>query len=315
MLDLFDERPEFDREQLASRLGAMAREGIFIGGSSWKYEGWLGQIYSRERYLTRGRFSKKLFEETCLAEYATVFPTVCGDFAFYQFPTEQFWAKLFSHVPQGFRFVFKVPEEITCRVFPQTTRYGAQGGRENPSFLNAEIFQHMFLDALEPYRDRIGLFIFEFGTFPKRVMASAGEFVDRLSPFLAQLPDGWRYSVEVRNQEFLVPEYFESLRARNVAHVFNAWTRMPELPEQLNIPGSRTADFQVCRALLRQGRTYDDAVNLLAPYTRVQDVNERARQGMRELIHIAREERKTTFLFVNNRLEGNSPGTIVSILD
>ena len=88
---LFDERGSFDRGGLAEKLRALAAQNIFIGGSSWKYEGWLGQIYTRERYLTRGKFSQKQFEQECLREYAETFPTVCGDFAFYQFPTPEFW--------------------------------------------------------------------------------------------------------------------------------------------------------------------------------------------------------------------------------
>jgi hypothetical protein len=32
---------------------------VYFGTSSWKYEGWLGSIYTPERYLTRGKFSKK----------------------------------------------------------------------------------------------------------------------------------------------------------------------------------------------------------------------------------------------------------------
>ncbi|MGD0778982.1 MAG: hypothetical protein ABSC05_39900, partial [Candidatus Solibacter sp.] len=59
---LFEDPLAFPRERLAERLRQLAAENIFIGGSSWKYEGWLGQIYSRDRYLSRGRFSKKLFE-------------------------------------------------------------------------------------------------------------------------------------------------------------------------------------------------------------------------------------------------------------
>ena len=84
---LFDEPSAFDRDALAGRLRRLSAEGIYIGGSSWKYEGWIGQVYSRANYLSRGRFSRPLFEATCLQEYAQTFPTVCGDFAFYQFPT------------------------------------------------------------------------------------------------------------------------------------------------------------------------------------------------------------------------------------
>jgi len=43
-LPLFDPSPDFDRGALASRLSMLAQEGIWIGTSSWKYEGWFGQI-------------------------------------------------------------------------------------------------------------------------------------------------------------------------------------------------------------------------------------------------------------------------------
>ena len=35
---------------------------------------------------------------------------------------------------------------------------------------------------------------------------------------------------------------------------------MPDLPVQIAIPDSRTADFMVCRALLKRGRPYEEAV-------------------------------------------------------
>ena len=50
----------------------------------------------RSRYLTRNKFSKAKFEQACLEEYCQTFPTVCGDLTFYQFPSEQYWAKLFD---------------------------------------------------------------------------------------------------------------------------------------------------------------------------------------------------------------------------
>ncbi|HTQ55685.1 MAG TPA: DUF72 domain-containing protein, partial [Bryobacteraceae bacterium] len=258
---LFDEPSTFDRDTLAERLRRLADEGIFIGGSSWKYEGWLGQIYSRSNYLSRGKFSRKLFESTCLKEYALTFPTVCGDFAFYQFPTQEFWARLFANVPEGFRFAFKVPEQITCRVFPVHARYGAMAGKDNETFLDPHVFEEMFVRPLLPHQSKTALLIFEFGAFGRRSFAGVIEFVERLDPFLAQLPPEFRYAVEIRNPEFLDREYFACLRAHHVAHVYNAWSKMPELRHQMAIPDSVTADFQVCRALLRQGRVYEEAVD------------------------------------------------------
>ena len=314
---LFDLDPPiaFDRGGLRDRLHKLAARGVYIGGSSWKYEGWVDQIYSRSRYQTRGRFSKKLFEETCLTEYAEIFPAVCGDFAFYQFPSEAFWAKLFRQTPDTFRWGFKVPEQITVQSWPVHPRYGALAGLENPTFLDGGLFEQAFLKVVEPWRRQVGVLIFEFGAFRHRSFETVGQFAAKLDEFLDRLPAGWRYAVEIRNADFLAPPYFDCLRAHNVAHVYNAWTRMPEIADQLAIPGSRTSDMLVTRALLRRGRPYEDAVRIFSPYDRVQDVNLPVREGLRELIDIAIVDGQPAFVFVNNRLEGNSPATIVAITD
>jgi uncharacterized protein YecE (DUF72 family) len=312
---LFDEPGSFDRDGLAGRLHALAAQNVYIGGSSWKYEGWLGQIYSRERYLSRGRFSRKTFEAECLREYAETFPTVCGDFAFYQFPTEEFWRRLFARVPASFRFAFKVPEQITCKLFPTHARYGTEAGKANDAFLDTRVLKEMFLRPLWPYREKTAVLIFEFGAFGRRSFAGLGEFLDRLDPFLSALPPQFRYAVEIRNPEFLEKDYFSCLRSHGVAHVYNAWAKMPELRHQMAIPDSATADFLVSRALLRRGRVYQDAVGMFAPYTEIQDPNPEARESMRVLIGRARENKQFLFLFVNNRLEGNAPLTILSLVD
>ena len=67
------------------------------------------------------------------------------------------------------------------------------------------------------------------------------------------------------------------------------------------------------RALLRQGRAYEDAVQQFAPYDRVRDENPEARESLRKLIQRMREERRAAYIFVNNRLEGNAPETIRAV--
>jgi uncharacterized protein YecE (DUF72 family) len=313
-LPLFDEPSSFDRERLKDKLAELARHQVFIGTSSWKYEGWFGQIYTRDRYVSGGRFSQRRFEDECLAEYAETFPIVCGDFSFYQFPAEAYWKKLFVSAPGGLKYAFKVPEEITVRAFPTHPRYGARAGEDNTSFLDAAIFQAMFLDLLRQWRDRIAVLIFEFGAFPKFCYRDASGFVAELDPFLAALPDDFRYAVEIRNEEFLAPEYFACLRNHGVAHVMNAWTRMPALQEQIAMPEFYTADFTVVRALLRRGRPYEQAVARFSPYKDVQDAYPEARDAMRAVISRARDRREPSYIFVNNRLEGNAPGTIESLV-
>jgi uncharacterized protein YecE (DUF72 family) len=311
VLPLFDPQPDFDRAALAQRLRDLSSRNIWIGTSSWKYEGWLDQIYTRERYLSRGKFSQKRFEAECLAEYAETFPIVCGDFSFYQFPSPEYWRRLFTSAPAGLRFALKVPEEVTVEVFPKHARYGPRAGLKNESYLNADALQALFLEPLTPYAARVSPLILEFGARG----AAPREFLRRLDPFLDALPPGFRYAVEVRNREYLTAPYLDCLRAHNTAHVLNAWTRMPVLSEQIAIPGIFTADFTVARALLREGRAYEDAVAKFTPYDKVQDENPEARDALREVIRRMREERRAAYIFVNNRLEGNAPETIRAVLD
>lgn len=292
-----------------------ASRGVCFGTSSWKYEGWLGTVYDSERYLTRRKLSKKKFEAECLREYAEVFPTVCGDFSFYQFPTPAFWSQLFARTPAHFTFGLKVPEDVTVLRWPGHARYGARSGAANEHFLDAGLFEKMFVNPLEPHRHQVSAFIFEFGTFARLEMPSVVEFLGRLEPFLDSLPRGWPYAVEVRNPEYLVPAYFAALARRNVAHVFNAWTRMPPLFEQIALSEAFTADFTVVRALLQPGRTYESAVAMFQPYREVQAADEATRLALREVaLHTVKSRRRAN-VFVNNRLEGNAPATIAAVAE
>ncbi len=312
-LPLFEAGPTF-KEALGARLHSLAEEGIYLGTSSWKYEGWMGQIYTRERYFTRGRFSQKKFDSECLTEYAETFPAVCGDFSFYQFPSEIYWQRLFAAAPPHLKFGFKVPEEITVREWPKHARYGGRAGLENENYLDARLFENAFARPLERYAERVGVMIFEFGTMGKRHYEGAAEFAADLRRFLDALPSGWRYAVEVRNKEYLDEPYFDALRAANAAHVFNSWTRMPALEEQVRLDAAHTADFTVARALLRHGRSYEQAVAAFQPYQRIQEENPGAREGLKDLIEKSRGKKQTAFLFVNNRLEGNAPQTIQAVV-
>ncbi len=301
--------------KLAPKLRDLAQRQILLGTSSWKYEGWVGSIYSRHRYETRGRFSMARFNADCLREYAQTFPVVCGDFSFYQFPTVRFWNHLFQETPKTLNFAFKVPEDITAQTWPQHPRYGTRAGRPNEQFLNAQLFNQAFVEPLRIHRSRVCVLIFEFGTFSRKAFADTQAFLGHLDRFLGELPAGFRYAVEIRNPEYLGEPYFQTLARHRVAHVFNAWTRMPELDEQIEMPGAFTTDFTVARALLTRGTPYEQAVKAYSPYSRVQNPNPRARQALAAMIEHARRTASPAFLFVNNRLEGFSPGTIEGVLE
>jgi uncharacterized protein YecE (DUF72 family) len=114
--NLFESVPTFDRQSLAAKIRTLAERKIFIGTSSWRYEGWLGQVYTPERYFTRGKFSKKKFHEESIEEYAETFPIIGGDFSFYSIPEAPFWQKLFARAPGRLKWDLKLPEDLTNSV-------------------------------------------------------------------------------------------------------------------------------------------------------------------------------------------------------
>ena len=310
---LFQPESSFPREQLNRSIRDLAAAGVFIGTSSWRYEGWLGQFYTPERYFTRGKFSKAKFHDECIQEYAETFPVVGGDFSFYAAPTPEFWKKQFSIAPASLKWSLKAPEDFTVRQFPMHPRYGPRRGLVNPTFLDPGAFTAAFLDPLAPWLDRVSVVMFEFGTFSQEMQPRM--FFDALDTFFADLPRYVPYGVEIRNENFLCAEYFNMLRAHNVAHVFNSWTRMPSLADQLQIEGAFTAPHSVARALLRPGRAYDQAVATFAPYTEIRDPYPEGRQALRSLISQSIERAKKTYIHINNRLEGSAIRTIQAIVD
>lgn len=299
---------------LAGRLQGLADRGIYLGTSSWKYPGWCGQVYDRSRYQTRGKFSKKKFEQECLREYAGVFPTVCGDFAFYQFPTEEFWRRTFEQLPERYQFSLKVPDEITVERFPDLPRYGPRAGASNGHFMDAGLLREHLLEPLEPYLSKLGVLILQFGTFRDSPMCEPATFASRLSEMFGALPlNRFTFAVEVRNQGFLKSaDYFSCLREFGVAHCLNSWTRMPAVAEQMRIQDILTARHVVARFLLRPGRTYEQAVRKFAPYERVREEYPEGRSALRELIDRCLTESHLLYAFVNNRFEGNAVTTIQS---
>jgi len=292
----------------------LASKGVYVGSSSWRYPGWCGLVYDEQRYLTRSRFSEAKFAKNCLAEYAETYKTVCVDAGYYAFPTEPYVAGLCAEVPDDFRFAFKVTDEITIKRFPSLPRFGAKAGKSNPSFLDSELFYESFLVPLIPFRSQIGPLIFEFSTFHSGEFDHGRDFVAALDRFLSALPAGWEYGVEIRNRAWLQPEYFAMLVRHGVAHVFNSWTDVPPVSEQMAMEGSDTASFGIARFLLKPGVSYQQAVKSFEPYEGIKEPDNDARAAGEKFLVQSLQRKRRGYLYVNNRLEGCAPLTIEGML-
>ncbi len=308
----------FEREPMKDKAAALAAKGVYVGTSSWKYQGWFGQLYTPERYEYRGKVAKTRFERDCLREYAEVFKTVSVDAAYYTFPGPNYLQTLADAAPEDFRFGFKATDAITIKKFPNLARFGARAGQPNPDFLNAELFATAFLNPCEKIRSKVGVLMFEFTRFWPGDYEHGRDFVNDLDGFLGKLPIGWPYAVEMRNPHWLAPEYFGCLARHRVTHIFNSWDAMPPVSEQMALTGSRTNPKLIAaRFLLKPGRKYEEAVKTFQPYDKVKEPNPDARAAGKALItegKAAGPDRET-FIYVNNRLEGNALETIDAMLD
>jgi len=304
------------RCRLRDGVTTLAKHGVYLGTSSWKYPGWCGLVYDESRYMWRGKFSETKFNRECLAEYAETFKTVCVDGAYYQFPTENYLTGLAEQVPGDFKFSFKVTDEITLKQFPNIPRMGERAGKANPNFLNAGLFERRFLEPCDSVRPNIGLLMFEFSRFHPNDFRHPNEFLDSLDDFLGRLPKGWDYGTEIRNEDYLNADYLAVLAKHNVTHVFNSWDAMPAVDEQMNTVGEALNAIHLgARFLLKPGRNYQHAVEKFSPYKKVQEVYEVARKAGALLIQHALKNKRRLYLYGNNRLEGCSPLTLMAILE
>lgn len=307
----------FDRERIKASATQLAAQDVYVGTSSWKYAGWMGQLYTGARYTYRGKVAKTRFERDCLSEYAEVFKTVCVDAAYYTFPSRPYLERLSEQVPPDFRFGFKVTDAVTLKTYPNLDRFGARAGQLNAHYLNADLFTSAFLGSAEAIREKVGVLMFEFSRFWPADYEHGLDFIADLDRFLGQIPKGWPYAVEMRNRAWLVPEYFACLARHDVAHVYNAWDAMPPVAEQMALPESRTSSKLVAaRFLLRPGRKYEAAVNAFQPYDQTKEVYAEARVAGTTLIQggLVAGPAQKTLIYVNNRLEGNALETIAAML-
>ena len=281
---------------------------IRFGTSTWTYDGWFGDVYHR-RY--RGPQPASRLEE--YSRYP-LFRTVGIDSAFYDPPSEDELASYARALPSGFPCVSKVWDRITAKRLGQDAPQPGLAGMRNPDFLNAALFKDSVLDPYSRvFRDHAGCFVFEFQAMRGKDLPDPLQWADQLDDFLQELPRDFRYAVELRNPELLTGVHGEVLKRHGVAHVFNSWTEMPPIGEQVELGWTFSANFTVARALLKPGRRYSDAVKQFQPYDRVQEPQPPLRRDLLQLINASLRRRIEAFILANNRAEGNAPGTIRAV--
>lgn len=290
-------------------LGRALPDGVYLGGSTWSFQGWAGLVYDRS-------YSQSRLAREGLAAYAR-HPLLRGvgvDRTHYA-PVEAMELAAYREaVPKDFRFLVKAHEACTLARFPEHARYGAARGQENPLFLDPKYAtDQVVAPFVEGMGEDAGALLFQFA--PQSLGAPA-RFAERLQAFLAALPRGPIYAVELRNRELITAEYGEALLSVGACHCHNVHPRMPDIRAQSRLAGTDRAAMTIIRWLLGPGMTYEEAGRRYAPFNRMAAPDPGNRQAVADLAReaIAAGTAGRPFLCtINNNAEGCAPLSVVEL--
>jgi uncharacterized protein YecE (DUF72 family) len=205
-------------------------------------------------------------------------------------------------------FLAKAHQELTLAQFPHHPRYGARRGAPTRASWNA---QYAADAVVAPFMEGLGTqagpLVFQFPPQQVGRLGGPGRFAERLHAFLAALPEGPLYGVEVRNRELLVPAYAEALAATGVVPVLAAWGGMPPVGVQAELPGARQASALVVRWMLPPGLGYAEARALYAPFNQLMQEDVATRSSIALEAVAAFHSRRPVYVTINNKAEGSAP--------
>jgi uncharacterized protein YecE (DUF72 family) len=283
---------EADRSDLGA-LAASMPPSVRLGTSSWTFPGWRNLVYRddcTEAALARGG----------LAAYARhpLFRTVGLDKTYYRPAPRAEYERLAAQVPDGFRFLVKAWRGLVDAGDP------SGGG----AWLDARRAVEEFVEpAVEGLGARSGPLLFQFSPMGIRTEAEAARFVARLGAFLRVLPKGPLYAVEVRDRALVGAALGEALADSGVAPCLAVHPTMPSVETQSRELALDPARPLVMRWMLRGNHRYGEAKDLYAPFDRLAEPDDEARDALARLARAALDAGLDAWIVVNNKAEGSSP--------
>jgi uncharacterized protein YecE (DUF72 family) len=227
----------------------VAIRGYYLGCPGWGLPSWVGRL-----------FPPRTKPADFLARYAEVFNTVEGNTTFYALPAADTVARWRDQVGPEFRFCFKFPRAITH----DRLLHDCAGDVAT------------FLDRVAPLGELLGTLFLQL---PPRFGPAQ---LPLLRAFLAALPAGFRYAVELRDEAFFRagPEEGEAvalLRERGVdlvvmdtrgVHASKSLAFADVRGRKPNLPVVMRAT--AARPLVRfvPHETFDESRPLLEPWSR-----------------------------------------------
>lgn len=283
-----------------------------LGTCSWKYDSWKGLIYDPQRSYRADEY---------LPDYAQKLDTVEVDQWFWSlFPKsvrlpDLATARLYAEsVPDDFIFTLKAPNSLTLTHYysKQTPQNAALAGKPNPHFLDHGLLCR-FLEAISPLKPKLGPIMFQFEYLNKQKMPSKEAFFERFGEFILAAPKGYEYAVEIRNPNYLSPEFFDFLKNRGLGFVYLEGYYLPPIGQIFEKFNPETAAFQVIRLhggdrLEIEGETGDVWNRIVAPKLA-------GLKAAAQIVRVSAKKKILTYLNLNNHFEGSAPLSIGRFLN
>ena len=300
---------------------------VFMGTASDRYAGWIGQIYSRERYASRvsrrtntvgGKsFVEEVLPVDSVGEYFQHFPILEIDYTFYRTlleeggnPTQNYHVlrKYRQYMGEGDQLILKVPQSISAQKLRRAGEYV-----ENEAYLNAEIFTTQFYEpATELLGTTLSGFIFEQEYQRSRDRTPATEMARSLDAFFETAPTDSRYHIELRTESYLSTPVFEVLEKHGVGQVLSHWTWLPRLARQFGKSGRRffnSGRACIIRLMTPIGLRYEEAYAKAHPFNRMVEgmLQPEMVEETADLMKTGVEQGVRMNVIANNRAGGNAP--------
>ena len=301
---------------------------LYMGTCSDRYVGWLGQIYSEEKYKDRiksrqHKMGKHTYKEEVLPvdsveEYFEHFRVLEIDYTFYSLlldkkgQTTQTCRVLESyreHIGEYDYVVAKAPQIISA----QKLRLKQGAFRDNPDYLNAETFTRRFYEPiLNVFGEQLLGIIFEQEYQRTQERTTPAELADDLNTFFSAIPRDDRYHIELRTESYLAEPVFKVFEKYGIGQVLSHWTWLPPLSKQYDMSGRRSFNGRntiIIRLCSPIGTRYQQAYEKAYPFDKMVDgmLQPRMVEDTATITREAVDKRTSVVVAINNRAGGNAP--------
>lgn len=305
--------PQESHQALRARLPATLR----FGTSSWSYAGWVGSVWAQE-------YAESRLAKQGLRAYAQhpLLRAVSLDRAFYRPLDASQYAAYAAQVPDDFRFVVKAPSLIADALLRDES---GRGLAHNPQFLDADLAVRSYAQpALDGLRHKLGALVFQLSPLPDAMLRDLPALLARLRTMLGALPDlravaaDAVVAVEVRNPQWLVPEFTQALRAGGATYCLGLHAKMPVIEDQLPILRALWPGPLVCRWNLHRKHGaygYEDAKRQYGAFDRLVDHDPDTRATLARVIAATARAGFPVYVTLGNKAEGSAPLSVAALAE